>query len=647
MFHPLHQILYRVFPLAVAFNLELLASYVAAFAGMFWLMRRLGFDRTAALFAAMLFAFSGFLILHLNHVNLVAVIAHLPWLLAAADLLLTASTRPMRAAGFAAVAAIVTSEILLGFPQAVLFTLIALGGFITARVFETRQIARALLVPCAAATGGLMGALQWMPTADVADRSIRTLYPSDFALSFSLHPANLLQLVSPYLFSSRVFTTTDVPLLHEFGLYSGAFLVVAPFWLWIRRADLGGRRVLAFGTAVAAVGALVLALGRYGGVATVITMLPRVQWTRASARYLVLVQFALIVLATIAFDDLRAMDATTRRPRRSWIVWIPAGLSVAITLLISTRWVPIFEKAVLAPLPHAAAGTLCVIVVTALAVLAGRGVPFALAALVVVTAVDLGWSGVWTLYDFSPRSIGSLTEGMPKPSDTPGGGRLYVDVGGNLGNLPLLDGFRLSSGYVALEPATYFGYSTAAALRLSGTRWMWVPLTGALTRIDGPLDRARMIAVVEVMRSLKGRNVGRVALDARGIDVHEFALVDRAIPPLQGPPGRVRVVVDRPGQIELETNATGRQLLALTERFDPGWHASSDRQPVEIVRVHGDFLGAVVEAGQHRVEFRFMPISFVEGVRLSGLGAALLGLEVLAVAGSGRRWRFAGGVGRT
>ena len=64
LFHPFHQLLYRALPLGPAFNLELIASYVAAFAGMVWFLRRLRFSRAAALFGAMLFAFSGFNLLH-------------------------------------------------------------------------------------------------------------------------------------------------------------------------------------------------------------------------------------------------------------------------------------------------------------------------------------------------------------------------------------------------------------------------------------------------------------------------------------------------------------------------------------------------------------------------------------------------------
>ena len=93
MAHPFHLLIYRFLPLTAAINVEMLASYIAAAAGMFILLRHFSIRRDAAAMGALLFAFSGFQLLHLNHLNMVAVAAHLPWLLYAGDLLMTAPSR--------------------------------------------------------------------------------------------------------------------------------------------------------------------------------------------------------------------------------------------------------------------------------------------------------------------------------------------------------------------------------------------------------------------------------------------------------------------------------------------------------------------------------------------------------------------------
>ena len=71
-FHPLHQLLYRVLPLDIAINVQILASYVSGFGGMYWLLRRLRLSPHGALFGAMVFGFGGFQVLHYPHVNAVA-----------------------------------------------------------------------------------------------------------------------------------------------------------------------------------------------------------------------------------------------------------------------------------------------------------------------------------------------------------------------------------------------------------------------------------------------------------------------------------------------------------------------------------------------------------------------------------------------
>ncbi len=52
-------------------------------------------------------------------------------------------------------------------------------------------------MPCAAAVliGTLLGGIQLLPTADVVAHSERVAFTRDFALTYSLHPVNLLQTV--------------------------------------------------------------------------------------------------------------------------------------------------------------------------------------------------------------------------------------------------------------------------------------------------------------------------------------------------------------------------------------------------------------------------------------------------------------------
>ena len=80
---------------------------------------------------------------------------------------------------------------------------------------------------------------------------------------------------------------------------------------------------------------------------------------------------------------------------------------------------------------------------------------------------------------------------------------------------------------------------------------------------------------------------------------------------------------DRPGSIVVETTAPRSQVLVLTERFHPGWRAADAAGERVPIRVYGDYLGCVVDAGRRRVAFTFAPASARDGLRVSLAGIGL------------------------
>lgn len=597
LFHPFHQFLYRLLPLATAFNVEIVASYPAAFAGTYWLLRRLAVGHVASLFGAMLFAFSGFNLLHHVHVNMVAVVAHLPWLLAAADVLIVDSRRRARLLALAGVAGILASGFLLGFPQAVWWNLLALAAFATWRAAEAGQWRQLASCAGAVAIGILLAGIQLLPTADFAAHSTRAGVSPDFALSYSLHPSNLLQIWSPYFFARGAHSVDDYMWFHDFGIYSGAILPVALAWVWCRREALRPRRALIAGLTAFAVLALVLALGKYGGLAALLTHLPLLGSMRAPVRYIVLVQFALAILAAVALDDLLAIADGRSAPSRGLVgpLWIPAALGVATTLALNTGLLG-YGRHTFAGAEAAAPGVLLVIAATLLVYLAGRRVRWAVAALIVVTAVDLAAWGIRFIQRVPPRTIQELTAGVPPaPAEPHAAYASAPERGPYSHDMLVLSGYRLTSGYAGLFPATHHPIGGETARRLSGTRWQFAA-DGSRRPVDGSVDRVRL-------------------LDEHGRDSTGIA----------------RLVVDRPGHLVVEVEAPGRRILAFSERFHEGWSARAGGAPRRMVPVEGDFLGCVLEAGTERVQLRFLPRSFVYGSVVSIAGVLLLAGMLVAL----------------
>jgi hypothetical protein len=585
----LHLLWYRLLPLRTAFNLELLTNYVAAFAGTWWFLRRLRFEPAAAGFGAMLIAFSGFMLLHHHHINMVAVLAHLPWLLASADILLVAEDRGTRRLAFAAVALLLASQFLIGFPQGIWWNGLALAAFAAGRVSESGRWRALLPLLAAVGIGVLLGGLQVLPSADAIAHSDRAALGPEFSLAYSLHPLNLLQLWSPQALAGGSYSGIDHPWLHEFGIYSGALLPVALIWVWTRRADLVHRRPLILWTTVFAGVLLVLALGRYGGLARVLGYLPVIGSMRAPARYIVLVQFALALLAVVAVEDLLAIrDGRAAPARPSPLVWIPALFGVATTAALNGNLVHYAHRDV-ASVAAAAPGVAVVAVVTLLVVLAGRRVRWAVPVLIVVTAADLGAYGVGFVYGEPALSIPRLLVSVkPAPARPADSYAAAPEVGPFVKNLLVVKGYRLTTGYVGFFPAAHHPLNGPDAIRLGGTLWKFSP-EGHRRQVVGGVARVRFVDAQE--------------REAAGV---------------------VQMTADRPGHLSATVRVDRPLTLAFTERFHHGWTATADGRPIETARIAGDFLGCRVDAGVRQVDLRFAPRSFRDGVLVSLAGLVLL-----------------------
>ncbi len=250
-YHPLHWVLYRVLPLGVAFDLELLASYPLMLWGGYLLLRRWRLRPDAALFGAAAFTFSGFNLLHFVHPNAVAVIAHWPWLLWALDCALVARQPARAVADFPArrpawawtlISLNVGSQLLIGYPQYVwLGLVVALPYAVVSLAHSRRPIGGRLIgLGLAVSIGVLLGSVQLVPTLDALADSNRQDVDRAFAGTGSLHPLNLIQVVAPYLLATRVVGQNT----HELGLYFGAVPLVLAIWLVARRELWNGSRPL-------------------------------------------------------------------------------------------------------------------------------------------------------------------------------------------------------------------------------------------------------------------------------------------------------------------------------------------------------------------------------------------------------------------
>lgn len=85
--------------------------------------------------------------------------------------------------------------------------------------------------------------------------------------------------------------------------------------------------------------------------------------------------------------------------------------------------------------------------------------------------------------------------------------------------------------------------------------------------------------------------------------------------------------------VVIQASLRCRGMLILTDTWFPGWRASVDGRPARIHEAYAAVRAVVVEAGAHRVEFRYLPASVLAG-------GGLTALACLAAAACARRRRL-------
>ncbi len=629
-YHPWHWLLYRTLPLGAAFNIELLASYPFLLLGTYLLLRRLLGRNDAALVGATAFTFSGFALLHFIHPNAIAVVAHLPWLLWTIDIALNAGLRRQRAAATIAIGLLTASQLLLGYPQYVWFSLLAEAGFIVYLTIVRGTCARALAGTALAIVAGmLLGAPQWVPTWHLLRESVRHAHDSNFANTGSLHPLNLVQLIAPYLFEKRVVGQNT----HELGLYPGAVPLVLIVWLLARRAQWGPYRPLVRALLIGTAVTLLLAMGEFGGLYHLQAWLPLVNRFRFPCRAIVLVQFCLTALAAASAA---LLFANRQRGASTSGESPPAALRLLMLLTVGLATAgPILWPQHVARLPLVWLGPALIAAAVAAVTLVERRARGAVAMLALLMAADLGVYGL--SYSIADRTaaLHDYVAAIPTPPEFAGERVAAPDAPSKLrtGDRMLLAGVNRIDGYAGLEPSKQLDYADPRIQAIAGAGWQLAAAASDTRspklwrRITPTVPRARLIT-----RSLPQNELQRVA----GFSWNEAVCQpELELPPSE--PGSARVVADRPGSIAIAVHAPTRQVLATTESFDPGWTASSDGRPVPIVRVNGDFLGCAVAPGEHLVQLEFRPSAKRVGGQLAGLGLGLLAVAaVVTAAGTSR-----------
>lgn len=611
-----------------------------------------------------------------------AAVGHLPMVFTATwlPLVLLSYERALRSErrrAYTATGAIMGLQVLAGEPQNSYYTAlgVALWGLVRhwrnggARAVARRYLPSMLVV---AVTALAVSAVQVVPTVEMMRHSDRSQPSYGFSTQGSFSPADALSFLVPWSSSGRMFLRGDPPQpFSNAGWEHAGYLGVLT--LVLAMAALGRRRA---GPVVAALAllatGLVLMLGGYTPLYRVLyAVLPGLSLFRLPSRALVLLTFALCVLAGYGLQAL-----IERREPRGWrwaalgAVAVAAagwaglvttdfqmlmgntfdaapgvirGRLVRLTLDHPTAFLPLVCVAlsaallvVLPPLGGRARGASVVAVVAADLMLARPSLPLA----------DPGRARQDVLaLQALPQAAGPLT----RVDLAPGHVDALVALGARVENV---------NGYWPLALARFYRYvhavrgepvpgqsrhqvhdasyraGTAFAPRLLGAAFASVP-SGAgdgfsLVRSRAPLPRAWMVDRAEVIADEEAQLAH--VLQADFDPARTVVLEARPTLSLLGsgePAGRAlaRRVDDQ--ALEIDTESDRPAYLVLSEIHYPGWRATMDGAPAPLERADYLLTAVALPAGRHRVRYSYEPRSVQVGAAITGL--ALLALGASAV----------------
>lgn len=641
-YHPLHLLLYRCLPLTTAFNLEILLSYPFMLFGMQLFLRRHLGRNDAAWLGAIVFTFSGFCTLHFLHPNAIAVVAHIPWLLFAQDVLLRPSAGPRRwrVSAEVAIALLTGSQILLGYPQYVWFSLLSeaalCAGFCR---WKWTGLQKLMLIGALKCFGLALGAAQLLPSMAALAESDRATLPPEFFFYQPLSPADMLQWIGPFLTRTRVFGNNTA----ELAVYCGAIPVLLALSLIRRRpADLNlrsqGKSETRLVVTAISLGllALWLSFGRDGGLYVIQTWLPLIGKFRYPSRIVVLLHFVLAVLAATGFARLmrESTSVQVQLPRLiNAMPWLSAVVAAGAWLFADPQNAP--------PWTLLATGPVLFFLGTLMLRDLARG--RVSAGFMLFLAGDLAAYGFTFEALQKTKTWPDVIASLRQPPGSPLDGRIVAEIQiahgdiGFEGNDLLLAGWHQADGYEGLLPESHLldQNTNLNTLRISGVRWInsggdHAQIPGLIRTSDphwlevpDPVPRVRlttnMIKIADSNKAVLQLRADGPTVTDRDADIKFTEMADSTTQT-----STAKIVVDRPGLIEIDVSTCSPRLLVLSERFSTGWTASVKDSPLPILRAEVDFMGCVVPGGNHTLRFAFEPVSVRNGRLISVIALILV-----------------------
>ncbi|MEP0814309.1 MAG: hypothetical protein HRF49_06555 [bacterium] len=589
--YPPNLLLYRVFDTWTAINIGAALSTFFAGLGALFLFRRLRLSISASAFGASIFMISGPLTAHLGHLNLVAAVSWMPWIIFG-SLAVAESAEKKRFVYFVATGFAILISIFAGHPQMTMISIISAAIFIFAYgVISRRGIGKSLvailIAPVAPAiVAGLSAGLCIWPTVELLRHSNRAGFTLADFLSYSYPPHMALTYLYPFFFGpANSWQSPDyrgpqgfvefvsfigpVPLIAAFA----AFVFAIRFWKAAPKLDsFFGRAAESVKLLVACdIAYFILALGKWAGVYALFYIIPGFGASRIPARFIIPDVLMAAGLAAIGFD-LLIRRASNSKFSAALIAVAMFALSVWPLLWFHSKFNLTSSAEAALPVPHWFA-------------LLARNDP-----------------GLRIYYE----------EGEKRPDL----GSQESDVEFAKPCYPWLAGIP-SVGWAGELVLNDYKKFCDTALSSDGSnlederKSEMVAWLGAVPSYPSPITKPPkpgyyLCGAYEKLAS-QDEILERIA-DSYPVYLDQLAMGTNEIsvkPSLEGFSSVRLVKGERPGEDSFEIACDTDKIFVRAVSWYPGWSALLDDTPVNIFKVNAAFQGVEIPAGKHTLKFRY------------------------------------------
>jgi hypothetical protein len=261
--------------------------------------------------------------------------------------------------------------------------------------------------------------------------------------------------------------------------------------------------------------------------------------------------------------------------------------------------------------------------------LASSGLRIGVFILVIIAFIDIGYYSlglpVVRHTIFEAQEYSKWTNKVKEPPIRGNGRVLYRDFNENLLSLR---NYRLINGYTGgITPKKLLDYDDVSVLRIADVEWVFRrknSVVGSSPRDSQPIGWKRVSNRLPRVRLVTNTHMSKFpARDIKKIDIKNNVLVTRPIDLEKDELGKAVIVRDKPGDIGIEVDTPGRQMLVLSESYNSEWRVFVDEKREKLYRINGDFMGCVIEKGEHKVRFVFVPMALTYGLPISILAISI------------------------